>query len=220
LVSLNLAVTPNFGETLIEISEPCGKRSFVGRRLVATPISALVVSCAAGHAVDTRNNTAIDGNNAPLPSKAARTILTATGQVKIVPYPVMTLIWLILFWKIKPAAPSRRTAIADSTGRRPVQGSRLSCDARKPTERVAIPGVRMVQQIDYIFRFGRRGPISGHTPFRELVSSYNLDVNRKPGDDLFSQTGGPPPLLKRHPVRRRYWMVELQRWHDARADIA
>jgi hypothetical protein len=72
-----------------------------------------------------------------------------------------------------------------------VQGSRLSCDARRPAERVAIPGVRMVQQIDYIFRFGRRGPISGHTPFRELVSSYNLDVNRKPGDDLLSQTGGP-----------------------------
>lgn len=67
----------------------------------------------------------------------------------------------------------------------------------------------MAQPIGYIFRFSRREPISGHTPFRELVSSYNLGVNRKPGDDLFSQTGG-TPLLKRHPVRRRYWMVELQ----------
>ena len=33
--------------------------------------------------------------------------------------------------------------------------------------------------------------------------------------DLFSETGG-LPLLKRHPVRQRYRMVELQRWRDKR----
>ena len=33
--------------------------------------------------------------------------------------------------------------------------------------------------------------------------------------DLFSETGG-LPLMKRHPVRQRYRMVELQRWRDKR----
>jgi 2-hydroxychromene-2-carboxylate isomerase len=33
--------------------------------------------------------------------------------------------------------------------------------------------------------------------------------------DLFSETGG-LPLAKRHPVRQRYRMVELQRWRDKR----
>ena len=33
--------------------------------------------------------------------------------------------------------------------------------------------------------------------------------------DLFSETGG-LPLIKRHPVRQRYRMVELQRWRDKR----
>jgi 2-hydroxychromene-2-carboxylate isomerase len=42
-------------------------------------------------------------------------------------------------------------------------------------------------------------------------------VNHKPVVlvDLFSETGG-LPLLKRHPVRQRYRMVELQRWRDKR----
>jgi 2-hydroxychromene-2-carboxylate isomerase len=33
--------------------------------------------------------------------------------------------------------------------------------------------------------------------------------------DLFSETGG-LPLVRRHPVRQRYRMVELQRWRDKR----
>jgi hypothetical protein len=33
--------------------------------------------------VETRNNAAVDGNCAPPPSKAGRTILTASNQVKI-----------------------------------------------------------------------------------------------------------------------------------------
>ena len=42
-------------------------------------------------------------------------------------------------------------------------------------------------------------------------------VNHKPVVlvDLFSETGG-LPLMKRHPVRQRYRMVELQRWRDKR----
>ena len=54
-------------------------------------------------------------------------------------------------------------------------------------------------------------------PFRDLVSTYDLKVNHKPVVlvDLFSETGG-LPLMKRHPVRQRYRMVELQRWRDKR----
>ncbi len=33
--------------------------------------------------------------------------------------------------------------------------------------------------------------------------------------DLFSETGG-LPLAKRHPVRQRYRVIELQRWRDKR----
>ena len=33
--------------------------------------------------------------------------------------------------------------------------------------------------------------------------------------DLFSETGG-LPLMKRHPVRQPYRMVELQHWRDKR----
>jgi 2-hydroxychromene-2-carboxylate isomerase len=53
----------------------------------------------------------------------------------------------------------------------------------------------MPRQVDYYFSFQSPKPVV-------LV-------------DLFSQTGG-LPLMKRHPVRQRYRMVELQRWRDKR----
>src|SRR6266481_8296100 len=53
LVSPDLSAAPNFGQPLIQTSEPCGKRGFVRRRLVATAISAVVR--AFSHAVETRN---------------------------------------------------------------------------------------------------------------------------------------------------------------------
>ena len=82
LVSPDFAAVPNFGQPVIQTSEPCGKRSFVGGRFIATSIS--VVVRAFRHVVETRNDAAVDGNDAPSPSKAARTILTASNQVKIV----------------------------------------------------------------------------------------------------------------------------------------
>ena len=81
-VSPDLAAAPNFGQPLIQTSEPCGKRSFVGGRFLATAISAVIR--AVRHGVETRNDAAVDGNDAPSPSKAARTILSASNQVKIV----------------------------------------------------------------------------------------------------------------------------------------
>lgn len=75
----------------------------------------------------------------------------------------------------------------------------------------------MSRSIDYYFSFQSPWAYIGHKLFRELVSTYDLKVNHKPVVllDLFSETGG-LPLMKRHPVRQRYRMVELQRWRDKR----
>src|SRR4030088_3803825 len=75
----------------------------------------------------------------------------------------------------------------------------------------------MPRQVDYYFSFQSPWAYIGHKLFREVASTYDLKVNHKPVVlvDLFSETGG-LPLLKRHPVRQRYRMVELQRWRDKR----
>jgi 2-hydroxychromene-2-carboxylate isomerase len=75
----------------------------------------------------------------------------------------------------------------------------------------------MPRQVDYYFSFLSPWAYVGHRAFRDLVTTYDLKVNHKPVVlvDLFSETGG-LPLMKRHPVRQRYRMVELQRWRDKR----
>ncbi len=75
----------------------------------------------------------------------------------------------------------------------------------------------MARHIDYYFSLQSPWAYIGHKSFREVVSAYDLKVNHKPVVlvDLFSETGG-LPLLKRHPVRQRYRLVELQRWRDKR----
>jgi 2-hydroxychromene-2-carboxylate isomerase len=75
----------------------------------------------------------------------------------------------------------------------------------------------MPRQIDYYFSVTSPWAYIGHGLFREVVSTYNCEVNHKPVVllDLFSETGG-LPLVKRHPVRQRYRMLELQRWRDKR----
>ena len=75
----------------------------------------------------------------------------------------------------------------------------------------------MPRQVDYYFSFQSPWAYVGHGPFSDLVSTYGLKVNHKPVVlvDLFSETGG-LPLMKRHPVRQRYRLVELQRWRDKR----
>jgi 2-hydroxychromene-2-carboxylate isomerase len=78
-------------------------------------------------------------------------------------------------------------------------------------------GDLMPRQIDYYFSLQSPWAYIGHALFRDVVATYDLEVNHKPVVlvDLFSETGG-QPLLKRHPVRQRYRMVELQRWRDKR----
>jgi hypothetical protein len=89
------------GQPLIEISEPCGKRSFIRSRMLVISLIATVFVCAVSHALDTRTQRRDLRNNAPLPSEAARTILTAKGQVKIATKLATALNWLILFQKIE-----------------------------------------------------------------------------------------------------------------------
>ncbi len=75
----------------------------------------------------------------------------------------------------------------------------------------------MPRQVDYYFSFQSPWAYVGHSVFQEVAKTYGLKVNYKPVVlvDLFSETGG-LPLMKRHPVRQRYRMVELQRWRDKR----
>jgi 2-hydroxychromene-2-carboxylate isomerase len=75
----------------------------------------------------------------------------------------------------------------------------------------------MPRQVDYYFSLSSPWAYIGHALFREVVSTYGLKVNHKPVFlfDLFSETGG-LPLAKRHPVRQRYRMLELQRWREKR----
>ena len=75
----------------------------------------------------------------------------------------------------------------------------------------------MPRQVDYYFSLQSPWAYIGHKLFREVVSAHGVKVNHKPVVlvDLFSETGG-LPLMKRHPVRQRYRMVELQRWRDKR----
>ena len=75
----------------------------------------------------------------------------------------------------------------------------------------------MPRQADYYFSFQSPWAYIGHNLFQEVARTHGLKVNYKPVVlvDLFSETGG-LPLMKRHPVRQRYRLVELQRWRDKR----
>lgn len=75
----------------------------------------------------------------------------------------------------------------------------------------------MSQAIDYYFSLPSPWAYIGHKPFMDLVKTYDLKVNYKPVflGELFAETGG-LPLGKRHPVRQRYRMLELQRWREKR----
>lgn len=72
--------------------------------------------------------------------------------------------------------------------------------------------------IDYYFTFASPWAYIGHAPFMDIVRRHELRVNYKPVllGRVFAETGG-LPLAKRHPVRQRYRLVDLQRWRDKRA---
>lgn len=75
----------------------------------------------------------------------------------------------------------------------------------------------MPRPIDYYFSLQSTWAYVGHARFGETVNAYDLKVNYKPVllTELFSETGG-LPLGKRHKLRQRYRLVEMQRWADKR----
>lgn len=75
----------------------------------------------------------------------------------------------------------------------------------------------MGRRIDYWFTCASPWAHLGHSPFLALAAQHGLDVHFRPVrlGDVFAETGG-LPLAKRHPVRQRYRLVELQRWAEAR----
>ena len=74
----------------------------------------------------------------------------------------------------------------------------------------------MPRHVDCYFSFQSPWAYIGHQPFSDLVSTYDLKVNHKPGVlvDLFSETGG-LPLMKRHPVRQQRWRDRIELLGDA-----
>ena len=75
----------------------------------------------------------------------------------------------------------------------------------------------MPRPIDYYFSLLSPWAYIGHRLFMDIAARRDLAVNYKPVvlTDVFAQTGG-LPLAKRHAVRQRYRMLELQRWRDKR----
>ncbi|PZR89465.1 MAG: 2-hydroxychromene-2-carboxylate isomerase [Stutzerimonas stutzeri] len=75
----------------------------------------------------------------------------------------------------------------------------------------------MSRQIDYYFTLLSPWTYLGHGAFIELAKEHNLAVRYRPTPlrSVFDETGG-LPLPKRHPVRQRYRILELQRWRARR----
>lgn len=75
----------------------------------------------------------------------------------------------------------------------------------------------MSRAIDYYFSSNSPWTFIGHDAFMEIAQRHALKVNYKPVAlaRVFPETGG-LPLAERPPVRRRYRLVELQRWRDLR----
>lgn len=75
----------------------------------------------------------------------------------------------------------------------------------------------MPRQIDYYFTLLSPWTYLGHGAFIELAKQHGLSVRYRPTPlrSVFDETGG-LPLPKRHPVRQRYRVLELQRWRAKR----
>lgn len=75
----------------------------------------------------------------------------------------------------------------------------------------------MSRTIDYYFTLLSPWTYLGHGLFLEIAGRHGASVVYKPTPlrSVFDETGG-LPLPKRHPVRQRYRMLELQRWRARR----
>lgn len=75
----------------------------------------------------------------------------------------------------------------------------------------------MSRTVDYYFTLASPWAYLGHAAFVEVAQRHSVAINYKPVfvGRVFAETGG-LPLQKRHPVRQRYRMLELQRWRERR----
>jgi 2-hydroxychromene-2-carboxylate isomerase len=75
----------------------------------------------------------------------------------------------------------------------------------------------MPRNIDYYFSLLSPWAYIGHVPFMEIVRGHDVKVTYKPIllANVYPETGG-LPFPKRHPVRLRYRILELQRWREKR----
>lgn len=75
----------------------------------------------------------------------------------------------------------------------------------------------MPRKLDYYFSTVSPWAYIGHDLFMRIVAKHGVAVNYKPVflGQVFAETGG-LPLAKRHPVRQRYRLLELQRWREKR----
>ncbi len=75
----------------------------------------------------------------------------------------------------------------------------------------------MPRRLDYYFSMVSPWAYIGHATFVDIVKRHQVAVTYKPValGNLFAETGG-LPLAKRHPVRQRYRLFELQRWREKR----
>ena len=75
----------------------------------------------------------------------------------------------------------------------------------------------MARNIDYYFSLLSPWAYIGHVPFMEIVRRHDVKVTCKPIllANVYPDTGG-LPFPKRHPVRLRYRILELQRWREKR----
>jgi 2-hydroxychromene-2-carboxylate isomerase len=75
----------------------------------------------------------------------------------------------------------------------------------------------MSRTLDYYFSLLSPWAYIGHRQFMDIVRRHGIALHYKPVAlaQVFAETGG-LPLPKRHPARRRYRMLELQRWREKR----
>lgn len=75
----------------------------------------------------------------------------------------------------------------------------------------------MARSIDYYFTLLSPWTYLGHAAFVDLARRHGCSIVYRPTPlrMVFDETGG-LPLPKRHPVRQRYRILELQRWRAKR----
>ncbi len=75
----------------------------------------------------------------------------------------------------------------------------------------------MSRTIDYYFSLHSPWTYLGHATFLDIAARHGCAIAYRPVPlrAVFDETGG-LPLPKRHPVRQRYRLMDLQRWRERR----